>query len=45
MAVYDIALVRQQERRRAFLAERNFYLKHGLFILANAVFWLHSLIG
>ena len=43
MAVFDRALVLQQERRKAFLAERNFLVGNYAFLLANLGYWLYLL--
>lgn len=43
MVVFDRALVLQQERRKAFLAERNFLVGNCTFLLANLGYWLYLL--
>lgn len=43
MKTYDPAITKQQARRRAFLAERNFMLGHGAFLVMNLVFWCSEL--
>lgn len=43
MVVFDRALVLQQERRKAFLAERYFLVGNYVFLLANLGYWLYLL--
>jgi len=44
MQTYDYALVKQQRERKAFLADRNYLLGHGLFLTANLAYWLYELL-
>jgi len=44
MHTYDFALVSQQRRREAFLANRNFTVINLLFIAANVGYWVVELV-
>lgn len=45
MQTYDPAFAKQQARRRAFVADRNFLVGHGAFLLLNLCFWCSELFA